>query len=1270
MDRQSWYNTTPGNRYALCVGIGQYTNLPNGNLRYAIADAQAIADVLRHPERGTFQVTLLTEPSQTTRQALVEALDQILNAPQLKAEDIVVIYLSCHGSVYGKGNTFYLLPSDAMLEEDSFPKKTTVIDIHDLAKIISGTRVKNILLLLDACFSGGAGVTLQYLNLGLDLSPETNLFIIGAARHDQVALQASSERHGLFTSCLLQAFEQKPRRNDGWLTISDIQSFITEAIKKFKTTNAVQIQGVSTSVNPNLLITKNLRYSAKSLEFYEQVRKLLMLIQYEPIDIEEPRDAPAGFYIANIKVGLKLSRVGIIPYYNLVEVLTHEEAEKIAHFIKEQIELENLDQGILVTMLAVSIQVKNVLKNIGGRSIVVRAYDSIWKGLIDFKKYLGRLIKDYEINSEKMDEPSLAQVYIPLDAERRLYNVGSDKISQLKTAVTYKVDRGYRVIWQGNLEGEIINWLADTTTSRLAILGDYGSGKTAFCRHLAALLSKKFLEEKEDGYYGNRIPLVIPLLDFAKAPFELESFLIAFLRRYCEVDNPNFHALMRMAEAGLFLFMLDGFDEMASRASSDTILQNIALFERLANLPRNKVLLTARPEYFMNFAQEQKVLRSYPVLYLQPLSKEQVNFYLQRRMKFTESFSGEPTREWTYFRQKIDEIHDLSDLARRPVLLEMIIKTLPTLIAEERPLNRPNLYQGYLEGELERQLQKQRRDLQIDRHKRFEIMEHIALDLYRTDKIELTSNQISQISKKLLTPEQQGEMEASLREILTCSFLLRIGDGYRFSHQSFMDYLVACYLIKDISQDRQENFRVKPISLAIRDFLLELEASSEQRRSKTSNAVSTNASFDYKKLEAWFCSNPRDVWVSSNVISILAKLLTHEQLCELPLMIADLSRADLSHAGLSHADLSYADLSYADLSYADLSYADLSYINLSNANLSNADLRGVNLTCAAFGYTNLTFANLSFANLNNADLRNADLRGANLFGASLERTDLRNTDLQFLNLRRASLFNSDLSKAILSGVDLSYADLNGANLSQADLDGADLSHTYLRGVDLSRADLSGADLSGADLSGADLSGADLIETHLSRADLSGADFGGTDLRGADFSGADFRGADLKGADFSGADFREANLSEVDLSHTDCSELTLQDLNLDRANLSEAILRQVNLSGANLTEANLSRADLDGADFRGADLSRADLSHADLYNVKFGRACLSGAKLDGSNLSGADLSNVDLSNVDLSNVDLSNANLGGLDLELVLSNNEFENWSNYTFFEEYQNEEHT
>src|SRR5205807_8859759 len=95
-------------------------------------------------------------------------------------KDLVMIYLSCHGDVYGKGHTFYLQPSDAEAEADGRPKKTTVIDIHDLSKTLSDAQVKNIIFLLDVCHSGGAGAVFEHLNLSLN--PETNLFIIGAAR--------------------------------------------------------------------------------------------------------------------------------------------------------------------------------------------------------------------------------------------------------------------------------------------------------------------------------------------------------------------------------------------------------------------------------------------------------------------------------------------------------------------------------------------------------------------------------------------------------------------------------------------------------------------------------------------------------------------------------------------------------------------------------------------------------------------------------------------------------------------------------------------------------------------------------------------------------------------------------------------------------------------------------------------------------------------------------------------------------------------------------
>src|SRR5205807_8831572 len=111
--------------------------------------------------------------------------------------------------------------------------------IADLAKWFSRSRTHNIVLLLDVCHSGGAGVALQRFNLNLDTGP--NYFILGAARQDQIASQSSRLRHGLFTYCLLRAFEQPPTK-DGWLTITQIQNFISEEIKWFAKDQPTEIQ--------------------------------------------------------------------------------------------------------------------------------------------------------------------------------------------------------------------------------------------------------------------------------------------------------------------------------------------------------------------------------------------------------------------------------------------------------------------------------------------------------------------------------------------------------------------------------------------------------------------------------------------------------------------------------------------------------------------------------------------------------------------------------------------------------------------------------------------------------------------------------------------------------------------------------------------------------------------------------------------------------------------------------------------------------------------
>ena len=250
-------DATIGRRYALCVGIGTYTTLTNRNLRYAVEDAKAVAERLQDPQRGSFEVTLLTEATETTEDQLRKDLNRMVNAYDRKPEDLVVIYFSCHGGVYRDENNFYLQPSDTRMDPDGEPDKNTVIDIYDLAKRLSGARVKNIIFLLDVCHSGGAGAIFQHLRF--DLRPDTNLFIIGAARQDQVAMQSSQLQHGIFTHCLLRAFEQPPTK-DGWLTVSQIQSFVSDEIHWFAKDHPIQIQGWSVTINPNLPLLRNPAY--------------------------------------------------------------------------------------------------------------------------------------------------------------------------------------------------------------------------------------------------------------------------------------------------------------------------------------------------------------------------------------------------------------------------------------------------------------------------------------------------------------------------------------------------------------------------------------------------------------------------------------------------------------------------------------------------------------------------------------------------------------------------------------------------------------------------------------------------------------------------------------------------------------------------------------------------------------------------------------------------------------------------------------------------
>jgi uncharacterized caspase-like protein len=231
-------------RIALCIGIGTYANLPNQRLRYAVADAQAMAKMLGDENRGPYEVTLLTEPAQTTKQQVQKALFQVLHTPGLQAEDLVLISISSHGALSEDGQTFCLLPSDvrmkpdAKVEPDKQVDPATILDIYDLTQVLTNAHVNNCICLLDICYSGGAGAIFRHLPLNLDA--DTNLFIIGAARQDQPAWQSSTVKHGFFTHAVLQAFEQQPDF-EGWVTINQVLDFVSKEIRQRSSAEVARI---------------------------------------------------------------------------------------------------------------------------------------------------------------------------------------------------------------------------------------------------------------------------------------------------------------------------------------------------------------------------------------------------------------------------------------------------------------------------------------------------------------------------------------------------------------------------------------------------------------------------------------------------------------------------------------------------------------------------------------------------------------------------------------------------------------------------------------------------------------------------------------------------------------------------------------------------------------------------------------------------------------------------------------------------------------------
>lgn len=142
--------------HLLTVGISQYHDSGFDVLPYASRSAKAVETALRqqseNPERPYAGVRVWDGlyDSSATRANWNQRLSQM--AKEVKADDVVLLYMAGHGRVLVGQEMFYFVPVDG--QEQDLPG--TGISTAMLAEALRNLPARRILLLIDACQAGGA----------------------------------------------------------------------------------------------------------------------------------------------------------------------------------------------------------------------------------------------------------------------------------------------------------------------------------------------------------------------------------------------------------------------------------------------------------------------------------------------------------------------------------------------------------------------------------------------------------------------------------------------------------------------------------------------------------------------------------------------------------------------------------------------------------------------------------------------------------------------------------------------------------------------------------------------------------------------------------------------------------------------------------------------------------------------------------------------------------------------------------------------------------
>ncbi|UBF28540.1 NACHT domain-containing protein [Kovacikia minuta CCNUW1] len=603
--------------------------------------------------------------------------------------------------------------------------------------------------------------------------------------------------------------------------------------------------------------------------------------------------------------------------------------------LRQSVETQRADEGWLVTARRISRAARGEVEKEENHDLGCYTFDELLDQDADFGGYLDWL--EAEIGRRGID-----QKYVPLACTKE--EIDPDTKQRMGVSRYDDLD--------GWIDGYIDLWLDDPAKEHISVLGEFGTGKTWFAFHYASQALKRYREAQQRGVERPRLPLVIPLRDYAKA-VSVESLFSEFFFRKHEVRSLTYSAFEQLNRMGKLLLIFDGFDEMAARVDRQEMINN---FWELAKVvvPGAKVILTCRTEHFPEAREGRALLNAQLQASTANLTGEMPQFEVLELEKFNDKQIRQVMSQQAEA-PTVDQIMSnpqLLDLARRPVMTELILEALPDIEAG-KPVDMSRVYLYAVRRKMERDIKEERTFTSLAEKLYF--LCELSWEMLSSDRMSLNYREFPDRIRRLFgsVVQEEKDLDHWHYDMMGQTMLIRNADGdYMPAHRSLLEFFVAYkfaaelgVLSSDFTEPAQTQFYLNR-NTAPKDYSWSAYFRREMDETGQSIAIQPLGTFTAESLDILRTTIGRST-LTKAVLDLLLPMLTYtekvtEKLLESLKVTKRRTKAEAGYVGGNVATLlvktNKTVLEDKDLSYAVICGADFKTASLRRTNFTEADL--------------------------------------------------------------------------------------------------------------------------------------------------------------------------------------------------------------------------------------------------------------------------------------------------------------------------------------------